>query len=118
MLSLLFSYSNKSFCAVNTVFRKVLHIVAKSHTMFGCFLFVCFYRAVDNSTNKVEYKNRQIDLNKIFAILLQQLPNVCFFRDLPKAQYTPSTAVQLNCRVESRRRWRCEQNSQLAHDDC
>jgi len=32
------------------------------------------------------------------------------------AQYISPT--QLNCRVASRRRRRCEQNSQLAHDDC
>jgi len=34
-----------------------------------------------------------------------------------KAQYTPPT-TRLNCRVASGRRRRCEQNSQLAHDDC
>jgi len=31
-------------------------------------------------------------------------------------QYTPPTPTRRNCRVESHRR--CEQNSQLAHDDC
>jgi len=34
------------------------------------------------------------------------------------AQYTPPTPTRLSCRVESRRRRRCAQNSQLAHDDC
>ena len=32
------------------------------------------------------------------------------------ARYTPPSPKRLNCRVESRRR--CEQNSQLVHDDC
>ena len=35
---------------------------------------------------------------------------------LPKAQYTPPTPTRRNCRVSSR--WRCEHNSQLAHDNC
>jgi len=35
-----------------------------------------------------------------------------------KVQYTPPTPTRLNCRVASHRRRRCEQNSQLAHDDC
>jgi len=34
------------------------------------------------------------------------------------SQYAPPTPMRLNCRVESRRRRRCEQNLQLAHDDC
>ena len=34
------------------------------------------------------------------------------------AQYTPPTPTRRNCRVVTRRRRRCEQNSQLAHDDC
>jgi len=33
-----------------------------------------------------------------------------------KPKYTPPT--RRNCRAESRRRRRCEHNSQLAHDDC
>ena len=33
-------------------------------------------------------------------------------------QYTPPTPTPLNCRAESRRRLWCEQNLQLAHDDC
>jgi len=33
-------------------------------------------------------------------------------------QYTPWTPTRRNCRVESRRRRRCEHNSQLAHGDC
>ena len=37
---------------------------------------------------------------------------------LYNAQYTPHTPTRLSCRVESRRSRRCEQNSQLAHDDC
>jgi len=34
------------------------------------------------------------------------------------AQYTPPTPTRFNCQVASPRRRRCEQNSQLAHDDC
>jgi len=34
------------------------------------------------------------------------------------SQYTPPTPTWRNCRVESRRRRRCEHNSQLAHDYC
>ena len=36
----------------------------------------------------------------------------------PNRAYTPPTPTRHNCRVASRRRRRCEHNSQLAHDDC
>ena len=51
-------------------------------------------------------------MNSVFVLFVC----VCISRDVVKAQYTPPT--RLNCRVASRRRRRCEQNSQPAHDDC
>jgi len=63
------------------------------------------------SSSKLELTTAALSVSNALCCSIQILGSI-----VPTTQYTPPT--RLSCRVESRRRRRCEQNSQLARDDC
>jgi len=83
-------------CLTPLLHRSVLHLM-----LFVYSLLYAFYQ--------IFWWKTKAPIYLFDSFLLEQTAKL-------NVQYTPPTPTRLSCRVESRRR--CEQNSQLAHDDC